>query len=331
MTQQQSALTEIRPHFVVDTPPFMHRGYTVNGMMRDMLIALVPAAAAAIYYYGIPAFRVMALAAGASILTQALWEKILGRPIRVFDGSALVTGSLFAFLLPAGAPWWLVVVGSALTMLLGREVFGGLGCNPLCPPLVGWAAMTVSWPVHMDPTAMNLSSGLIDPLLRMKYFGWTALPEGSEIALLLGQQLGGLGSAQIAALMLGGLFLLARKTVRWEIPAGFLIGVLALGAVFWQFGAAMGVNPANTPPPHLYLLTGSTIFAAFFLATDHTSSPVAVAGMFCYGLLAGCMTVMIRIFGIYPDGALFAVLVAALGTPMFDLIRTQPFGGKRRQ
>ena len=327
---QQTTLTEIRPRYVVDTPPFMHQGYTVNGIMRDMVIALAPAAAAAIYYYGIPAFRVMALAAGTCVLTQALWEGILGRPSRGFDGSALVTGLLFAMLLPAGAPWWLVVVGGALTMILGREVFGGIGCNPLCPPLVGWAAMTVSWPLYMDPTAMNLSSTLIDPLVRLKYFGWSALPEGSETALLLGEQLGGLGSVQIGAVLVGGLFLLARKTVRWEIPAAYLAAVLALGAVFWQFGEAMGINPASTPPPHLYLLTGSTIFAAFFLATDHASSPVSVGGMFAYGLMAGCMTVLIRIFGIYPDGALFAVLLTALATPMFDMIRRQPFGGKRR-
>ena len=299
--------------------------------MRDMLIALAPAAAAAIWHYGLPAVRVMALAAGVCVLTQALWEKLLGRSSRVFDGSALVTGLLLAFLLPAGAPWWLVATGAALTMLLGRELFGGLGCNPLCPPLVGWAALTVSWPVHMDPTAMNLGSSLIDPLIRMKYFGWTALPEGSELALALGGQLGGLGSTQVAALLLGGLFLLARKVVRWEIPAAFLAGVLALGSLFWLFGETMGVNPANCPPPHLYLLTGSTLFAAFFLATDHASSPVAIAGMFGYGLLAGCMTVLIRIFGIYPDGAPFAVLLAALTAPLLDLIRPQPFGGKRSQ
>jgi len=328
MTQEKT-LTEIRPRFVVYTPPFMHRGYTVNGMMRDMIIALAPAAAAAVWQYGIEAFRVMALAAGVCVLTQAVWEKILGRQSRVFDGSALVTGLLFAFLLPAGAPWWLVATGAVLTVILGREVFGGIGCNPLCPSLVGWAAMTVSWPVYMDPTAVNLGSSLIDPLVRMKYYGWTALPQGSEVTLLLGEQLGGLGSVHIAAVLAGGLFLLARGAVRWEIPAAFLAGVLITGAVFWQFGAAMGINPGSTPPPHLYLLTGSTVFVAFFLATDHSSSPVAMGGMFAYGLLAGFLTVLIRIFGMYPDGAPFAVLLASLGTPMFDLIRVAPFGGKR--
>lgn len=329
LTPQELTPLNTRPQFVVDTPPYMHRGYTMAGMMRDTFIALLPAAALAVYYFGIPALRVMALAAGSCALVEALWQKLLGREIRIYDGTALITGLLFAFLLPAGTPWWLVVTGSTLTIVLGKQVFGGLGCNPLCPPLVGWATMTVAWPTFMDPTAMNLHSAFIDPLARMKYFGWTALPEGGELSLFLGEQLGGLGSAQIAAVLLGGLFLMARKTVRWEIPLAFLAGVLLLGAIFWQYGEAMGVNPANTPPPYLYLLTGSTLFAAFFLATDHASSPVATGGMFVYGLFAGCMVVLIRVFGFYPDGAPFAVLMAGLLTPMCDLIRSAPYGKRR--
>lgn len=318
-----------RTQFVVDTPPYMHRGYTMSGMVRDTLIALLPAAALAAYYFGIPALRVMALAAGTACLTEAVWQKLLGREIRIYDGTALVTGLLFAFLLPAGAPWWLVVTGSSLAVIFGKQIFGGLGCNPLCPPLVGWAIMTVSWPTFMDPTAMNLHSAFIDPLVRMKYFGWTSLAPDSELALLLGEQLGGLGSVQIGAVLLGGIYLAARRAVRWEIPAAYLLGVLGLGFLFFQFGEAMGVNPASAPPPHLYLLTGSTLFAAFFLATDHPSSPVAAGGMAVYGLFAGCMTVLIRVFGMYPDGALFAVLLAGLITPMCDLIRVAPYGKRR--
>ena len=323
MTQE---LTEIRPLLVVGTPPYMHLGYTLDDMMRDSFIALVPAAAMAVYYYGIPALRVMALAVGACILTELLWQKALSRETRIYDRTALVTGLLFAFLLPAGAPWWLVVTGSALTIILGKQVFGGLGCNPLCPPLVGWGTMILAWPTYMDPLAMNLQSNFIDPLVRMKYFGWETLPQACEKSLLLGEQLGGLGSAQIAAVLLGGLFLVLRKTVRWEIPVAFTLGVLLLGGLFWQTGKAMGISPALTPPPHLYLITGSTLFAAFFLATDHASSPVAPAGMFLYGIVAGCLVVLIRVFGIYPDGAPFAVLVAALFTPMCDLICVAPYG-----
>jgi electron transport complex protein RnfD len=314
----------------VDTPPFLHRGHTIEGMSRDVAIALLPAAAMAVWTFGIPALRVMALAAGVCVLAEALWDKALGRDLRLYDGTSLTTGLLFSFLLPAGAPWWLVLVGGVLTIILGRQVFGGLGCNPLCPALVGWAAMTISWPAFMDPAAMNLDSPFLDPLMRIKQFGWAALPPDSELSFFLGGQLGGLGSAQIAAVLLGGLFLVARKAARWEIPLAFLAGAFLLGALFWRFGGAMGLNPEATPPPHLYLLTGSTVFAAFFLATDHASSPVGTAGMLLYGLLGGCMVVIIRVFGIYPDGAPFAVLTSSLVTPLLDLIRSAPFG-KRRQ
>ncbi|MDL2316073.1 RnfABCDGE type electron transport complex subunit D [Desulfovibrio sp. OttesenSCG-928-A18] len=329
MTQQESTMTPIVPRFVVDTPPFMHRGYTIASMMRDKIIALVPAAAMAIYMYGIPAARVMALSAGTAVLAEYLWDKILGRKDRLYDLTSLTIGLLFAFLLPAGAPWWLVITGSAFSVILGRQVFGGLGCNPLCPALVGWAAMTVAWPMFMDPMAMTLQTTLVEPLQKIKFFGYASLPEGSELSLFLGQQLGGLGSSQVAAVLLGGLYMCVRKAVRWEIPVAFLASVLLVGGIFWYLAPQIGLNPATTPPPHLYLLTGSTMFAAFFLATDPSSSPVALGGICIYGLLAGSLLVLIRIFGIYLDSAPFAILLASLVTPMCDLVRAAPYGRRK--
>jgi electron transport complex protein RnfD len=319
------------PLLVVDTPPFIHRNVTVRKMMLDTLIALAPAGIMALFTYGLPALRVMALSAGVAVLTEALWERFTGQPPRIWDLTALVYGLLFAFLLPAGAPWWLVVVGSAFMIIFGREVFGGFGSNPLCPPLVAWAAMTVAWPLFMDPTAMNLSSNLMDPLLKLKYYGATSLPPGSGWELLLGRQLGGLGSSQILAALAGGLFLVYRGDIRWEIPLFFIASVLLTAWIFWQFGPAMGVNPANTPAPHLYLLTGSVMFVAFFLATEHSASPVGMVSMLPYCLVAGAMVVFIRIFGIYPDGAPFAVLLASLGTPLYDLVGPKPYGSRKKK
>lgn len=330
MTQTMKTTPTSLPLFVVDTPPFFHWNYTLQGMMRDTFIALVPAMALAVYFYGFPALRVMLLAMGTSLLTEAVWERLLGRPLRIWDGTSLISGLLFAFLLPAGAPWWLVIFGSIFMILIGREVFGGFGANPLCPPLVGWAAMTVAWPLFMDPTAMNLYSDLTDPLLKLKYFGAASLPEGIELSLLKGEQLGGLGSTQIAAVMAGGIFLLLRRAIRWEVPVFFLLTVLFFSWMFWQFNGAFGIDPSRTPAPHLYLLTGSTMFAAFFLATEHSSSPVSAPGLILYSFIAGAMVVFIRIFGVYPDGAPFAVLVASLGSPLYDLIRPKPFGKRTR-
>ncbi len=315
--------TDLTPLFVVDTPPYLHRGYTLHTMSRDMVIALLPAMIMSVFTFGLAPLRVLALAAGSAVLAEALFQRIAKRDIRIHDGTALVTGLLLACLLPPGAPWWLVIIGCALSLALGKHIFGGLGCNPLCPPLVGWAALTLSWPTYMDPSAVTLQTELIDPLLRLKYFGVDSLPAGSELSLFLGQQLGGLGSSQVAAVAAGGLFLLLRRAIRWEIVVAFLAGVLLTGSLYWF------LYPGQQPEPLLYLATGSTVFAAFFLATDHPSSPVGGVGMALYGLLGGALVVLIRVYGVYPDSAPYAVLLASLLTPIFDLIRPAPYGKGR--
>ena len=313
------------PLFTVDTPPYMHLGFTIRGMMRDTVIALLPAAMFAIIAFGIAPLRVMALAMATTVLVDALCLRLSKRDLRLYDGTALVTGLIFSFLLPAGAPWWLVIIGAATCSILGRQVFGGLGANPLCPALVGWAVLTISWPTYMDPGAMTLNTDLVDPLLRLKFFGPHSLPDGGELSLFLGQQLGGLGSAQVAAVLAGGLYMVARRVVRWEIIASFLCGVGLTGTIFWL------IDPAAHIRPDLYFLTGSTMFAAFFLATDPASSPVGIIGMILFGLLAGTLLVLIRVYGAYPDGAPFAVLVANLTTPLLDLIRPLPYGVSKRR
>ncbi len=309
--------------FLIETPPFLHNGYTVRRMSLDTCLALLPAGIMSVVTFGLPALWTICLAVGTAILTEVACQHIVGRRIRVDDGTALIAGLLFAFLLPAGAPWWLVLVGTAFMMVFGKHVFGGIGAAPFCAPLIGWAALTVAWPTFMDAHAVVLNTDLFDPLLKLKYAGAHSLPEGSELSLLLGKQLGGLGATQVGLLALGGLYVAARRAVRFEATFGFLVGVLGLGTVFWC------IDPGRYVSPELYLLTGSTVLAAFFLITDHSSTPVASVGLLLSGLLAGCMTVLIRVYGAYPDGAPFAILVTNLFTPVFDMIRPAPYGKRR--
>lgn len=318
-------LKPLMPLFTVDTPPYMHLGFTIRGMMRDTVIALLPAAILSVVAFGVGPVRVMALSMAAALFADAFCLYLQKRDMRLYDGTALVTGLLFAFLLPPGAPWWLVIIGAATCSVLGRQVFGGLGANPLCPVLVGWAILTISWPTYMDPTAMTLDSDLVDPLLQLRFFGLQSLPEGSEMTLLLGQQLGGLGSSQVAAVLAGGLYMLLRRVVRWEIVLSYVLGVAVTAAIFWL------IDPQAYLRPDMYFLTGCTAFAAFFLVTDSASSPVGSIGMVIFGLLAGTLTVLIRVYGIYPDGAPFAILVANLTTPLLDLIRPVPYGKSKRR
>ena len=230
---------------------------------------------------------------------------------------------LFAFLLPAAAPWWLVVIGVGCAMCLGRMAFGGYGTNPVSAVLVGWALVFVSFPTYMDATSTVLMTDLFDPLLRLKQFGAAGVADISYADLLLGLQLGGLGAVHAGLLFLGGLFILFRGVARWEVPLTFLLGVAVTAACFQI------ADPARYAGPLFHLFSGSTMLAAFFLATEDSCSPHRRLPMCLYGLTGGALVVIIRIFGMYTDGAPFAVMLINLLAPMFGLVVTRPFGWKK--
>ena len=236
--------------------------------------------------------------------------------------SALVVGVLFAFLLPATAPWWLVVVGAAVSMILGSMVFGGLGGNPLNPAIVGWAVLSISWPDLVDINGTLLRWDLVYPVAELKYFGVEAVKNLSLTDMLLGVKLGGLGAAQVLALIAGGLYLIARGLLRLYIPLSFLAGVFLTALIYYL------IDPAVYASPVFHLLAGSVILAAFFLMPETSSSPTGRTAMILYGLVGGALVVIIRTYGIYPDGVPFAVLLANLLTPLLDLIQPKPFGGR---
>ena len=216
----------------VSAPSFWHSGRTTAGDMRMILAGLAPAAVLAALHWGGDAIRVIALSIAACVIFEALAQRLMERRITVDDYSAVVEGALLAFLLPAAAPWWLVIIGAALTILLAKMVFGGLGAAPLCAPLVGWAALAVSWPALIDPFSAQLSASYVDPLVRLKYFGAADAARISYFKLFIGAQLGALGASQAGALLLGGLFVLSRRIIRWQIPVAFLAGVVITSGVF---------------------------------------------------------------------------------------------------
>lgn len=306
----------------VSAPPFWHCGRTIRSNRHQMFAALMPAVLMALWHWGLPAARVMALAVCTGVLVEALCQRLMGRDISVDDFSAVTACLIFAFLLPAAAPWWIVMLGAALCITLGKMAFGGLGANPVNTSLVGWALLAISWPVVLDPNAAQLATAYIDPLVRLKYFGAQAVSGISLTDLLLGKQIGGLGASQGLALFLGGSYLAARGVIRWEIAGSFLVGVMAISAIFNV------IDPLKYASPFFHLLTGSTLLGAFFLATEPASSPDRQLPMVLYGLLGGVMVVIIRVYGVYADGVPFAILLINLLTPLLDSIRPKPFGGK---
>jgi electron transport complex protein RnfD len=309
----------------VATPPHWHSRRTVRGMMLENILALLPAAAVAVGWFGLPALRVMALSCAVCVILETACEKLMHRVVTVDELSPLVTGLTIAFLLPAGVPWWLVVMAAASTTLLGKMIFGGLGQNPLPPAAVGWTVCVLSWPSAMNVDVAMLNSPLSYPLSRLKQLGPEAVADYGPWELLLGQQLGGLGASMVLAVLAGGVYLLVRRRLRWEVPLAFLIGAWTTAAIFHA------ADPAAYAPAWFHLLTGSLVFGAFFLAADPGASPNGRLPMVLYGLAGGALVIVIRAYGIYPDGTPFAVLLGALLTPLLDTIRPRPLGRPRRR
>lgn len=304
----------------VSSPPFWHSGKTVRMVIREILLALLPAVAFATYVWGFSALRVICLSVAVSIATEAVCQKLMKRDIAVDNYSAALIGLLFAFLLPASAPWWLVVFGSFLSTAFGKMIFGDFGSAPLCAPVVGYILCFVSFPLFIDANAVQLSTEFIDPLIRLKYFGAEAVSDISYTSLLLGQQIGALGASQGLMLLLAGIFLCMRGDIAWEIAVSFIAGVLVTAFIFQMLDSTAYASPL------FHLFTGSTLLGAFFLATDMPSSPNTSLNMFIYGFVGGILVILIRTFGIYTDGVPFAILLINLIMPLLEGRKKKPFG-----
>ncbi len=304
----------------MSAPPYWHCGQTIFKRSIDFLVALAPAAIMSVYTWGISAARVMAVAILTAVAVEALACKVMKRPIHVGDLTAVVSALLLAFLLPASSPWWLVALGAAAAIMFGKMFFGGLGNCPMPTPIVGWAILFVSYPVLTDPNLMQLATSLSDPLSRVHAFGTAAAGSFSIVDLLMGKQVAALGAGQVGALLLGGIYLLARGTVRWQVVLGVFLGVGV------PFAILQMLSPETSSPVLFELCTGSIVLCAFFIATEANTVPTHMLAMFLYGLTIGLLMFCIRRFGSYADGAPFAVMACSLLTPYFDMIRPKPFG-----
>lgn len=307
----------------MSAPAYWHCGRTIRKIYFYAIMACMPAVLMAVWNWGLPALRVMALSVATCVMVEALSEKLMSRDLAIDDLSAVYVGLVFSFLLPAASPWWLVILGASVSMILGKMVFGGLGANPVSTPLVGWAVLAVSFPLVMDANAMQLNTAFLDPLVRLKFFGATSANSIPLTDLLLGRQINGLGAGQILALFVGGSFLAARGIVRWQVSLGFFIGVAGLAALLQMS------DPTQNASPLFHLCTGSVMLGGFFIATEIGNTPSRPLPMFLYGLMGGALAMIIRKYGVWLDGVPFAILLANLATPYFDMIRPKPFGGRR--
>lgn len=302
--------------YSVGASPHWHDGSSLHGIQWAWLLALLPALIASTVFFGFAALRVVALAVFASVAADVTWNMFVTNRDHASNFSSVTLGVLLAFLLPVGAPWWLVVVGSVLTIIIGKKLYGGWGAYPVHPVAIGYAMLVVSWPARLDFTAslagQAWSVTMVEPVRLVKTLGAGAESQYQLMDLLLGHQVAGVGNAMVLWLLIGGLFLVLTRQVPWQIPLGSGLGVVACAFLLQLAGGDGAASPL------FHLLTGSTVLMAFFLAPEHTTSPVNPWPMFLYGLLIGCLLVLIRTFSSHTDGVIFAVLLANICSPLLD-------------
>ncbi len=310
---------------IVSLSPHVHSGDSVQKNMYGVLIALIPALLVSLIYFGVGA-AVVTLTSVVSCLffEWAITKFILKREkTTILDGSAIITGVLLAFNVPSNLPVWIIVIGALVAIGIGKMTFGGLGCNPFNPALVGRVFLLISFPVQMTswPKIGQVTSYLdaetgATPLALMKmavHGDASALEQlPSSFDLFIGATGGSLGEVSALALLIGLLYMLWKKIITWHIP------VSILATVFVFSGLMHMANPALYASPAVHLFTGGLMLGAIFMATDYVTSPMTHKGMIIYGVAIGFLTVVIRNFGAYPEGMSFAILIMNAFTPLIN-------------
>ncbi len=309
---------------IVSHAPFIHNGRRISTKSYHIMIAALPAILMGFYYYGIRAVGVVALSISFSVLWELLYNVITRSEKTIGDGTSAVIGLLFAMMLPATAPWWLVLVGTFVAVIIGRQVFGGIGANPFNPSLIGIAILMLSWKDYFDFNQMLISYDMdfqmFYPLAALKHFGVSGIESISVWDLMIGKQPGGIGTVFGLGIIAGGIYLIIKGYIRWEICFSFLAGIFLTSMTFSM------VAPMSYAGPFFHIFTGYTLLGLFFLATEDSSSPVNTIPMTIYGMGCGIMTILIRNIGVYVDGVIFAILIMNLANPLFDKIRPKAFG-----
>ena len=298
-------------NFVVSGTPHVRSKESIQSIMRDVIIALVPATAAGIYYFGISALILIIAAIASSVIFEALCQKIMKKPVTVSDLSAVVTGLLLAMNLPAAAPVWVAVVGSAFAIIFGKQLFGGLGQNFINPALAGRAFLLASYPTEM--TTWSVPNGLevadaatyATPLAQLK----AGHLDASLGELVLGQCGGTIGETCAIALIIGGVYLLYKHVINWKIPVIYIATVFILFAVIGRQGVRM---------PLQEIMAGGVMLGGIFMATDYASSPVTPKGQIIFAVGAGLITYLIRTFGGYPEGVSYSILIMNCCVPLIE-------------
>ncbi|SHD77959.1 RnfABCDGE type electron transport complex subunit D [Schnuerera ultunensis] len=322
---------------LVSSSPHIRSNESVQRIMLDVIIALTPAIIGSVYFFGLNALKLILISVASAMVFEAIIQKIFNKPITINDFSAIITGILIAFNLPASAPWWLPIMGSAFAIIVVKQFFGGLGSNFMNPALAARAMLLTSWPAHMSSFTGTRPDvvATATPLAIMKYGmgadgGASATVEaatsasqaaGAELPTLwnmfIGNIPGAIGETSVLLLLIGAAYLIIRQVIDWKIP------VFYLGTTFIML-VLLGVETEFLP---YHMLGGGLILGAFYMATDYASSPVTPIGRIIFGVGAGILTALIRVNGGYPEGVSYSILLMNVATPLIDkFTRPKVFG-----
>ncbi len=329
---------------MVSPSPHVSKALSTRAVMFDVIIALVPAMLAAGYYFRLYAAGLLVTCVLSCVAAEWLWNRFAQRPNSLSDLSAVVTGIILAMSLPPELPLWAAAIGSAFAIIIGKMVFGGLGSNVFNPAMVGRTFMAASlgvlmttWtvPATVDPELPKVEqANITDARTQATPLAWSKMAVKNELGAdtynkqnfkytLTGEIGGSLGETSAIALMIGGAFLLIRRTINWRVPAGML------GAVLIFAGIAYMIDNYAYVQPLFHLTSGAMLLGAFFIATDPVTMPLTKKGMWTFGIGVGVLTMLIRVVGEYPEGLMYAILIMNAVTPLIDrYFKLVPAGGK---
>ncbi|WP_018109911.1 RnfABCDGE type electron transport complex subunit D [Bacteroides propionicifaciens] len=312
---------------IVSLSPHVHSGDSVKRNMHGVLIALIPAFLTSLIYFGLGALIVTATSVAACLFFEwAINKFLLKNPeVSILDGSAVITGVLLAFNVPSNLPIWIIIIGALFAIGVGKMSFGGLGNNPFNPALIGRVFLLLSFPVQMTtwPTVGQITSytdaatsatplAIIKGLIQ-KTPGVSLDQLPDSLSLFIGDNAGSIGEISIVALLIGLAYMLYKRIISWHIPVSILVTIFAFSGIMHFY------NPDIYVSPLYHLLTGGVMLGAVFMATDYSTSPMTKKGMLIYGICIGLLTVIIRMFGSYPEGVSFAILIMNAFTPLINM------------
>lgn len=304
---------------IVSSTPHIRSNESVSRIMVDVIIALMPAMIGSVYFFGINALKLILISIASSLFFEALMQKMFKKEITINDYSAVVTGILLAFNLPASAPWWIPVFGAGFAIIVVKQFFGGLGSNFMNPALAARAVLLASWPKIMTSfIAPGVDAVTAATPLAIMKSGSGSLP--SLMDMFIGNMGGALGETSALLLLIGALYLIVRKVINWKVPFVYIVTTCVMLLV-------LGVEVDQLI---YHILSGGLILGAFFMATDYSTTPVTPLGKIVFGIGAGLLTAIIRVKGGFPEGVSYSILLMNVASPLIEKFTgSKVFGGAK--